>query len=84
MPSKPTHYPALRVIVGPIETEDATRLWDEAIDAFAEALADRFIARARAQVAAELGVEEGRIDRERDRVVVDADDDATGVLGSMA
>ena len=84
MPSKPTKYPALRVIVRPIETEDAARLWDEAIDAFAEALADRAIARARAEVAAELGVDEAHIDRERGRVVEDADDVGATALGSLA
>jgi hypothetical protein len=84
MPSKPTKYPALRVIVSPIETEDAERLWAEAIDAFAEALADRFIAKARAEVAAELGVDEARIDRERGRVVEDADEHRATSLGNMA
>ena len=84
MPSKPTKYPALRVIVRPIETEDATGCWDEALDAFAEAIADRLIAKARAEVAAELGVDEKRIDRERGRVVDEADDGGVGVLGSLA
>lgn len=84
MPSKPTKYPALRVIVAPIETDDATRLWNEAIDTFAEALADRLIAKARAQVAAELGIDEERIDRERGRVVAEVDDDGAGILGSLA
>lgn len=84
MPSKPTKYPALRVIVRPIETEDAARLWNEAIDTLAEALADRLIAKARAEVAAELGLDEERIDRERGRVVVDADEQDPTTLGSLA
>lgn len=84
MPSKPTKFNALRVIVRPIETADAERLWKEALDAFAEGIADQLIAEARAEVAAEVGVPESDIDREAGRVVADADDDAVGVLGSLA
>lgn len=85
MPSKPTTYPKLRVRVEPIESADAERLWAEAIDAFAEALADLFIADARAAVAAELGVEETRIDRERGRTVDDdTEHESARVLGALA
>lgn len=68
MPTFPRKTPRLRVVVTPIPTEDAQRAWDEALDAFAEAMADRLIAQARAEVAAELGVDPDAIDRERDRV----------------
>ena len=68
MPTFPRKTPRLRVVVKPIPTEDAQRAWEEALDAFAEAMADRLIANARAEVAAELGVDADAIDRERDRV----------------
>ena len=84
MPSKPRPHPVLRVIVRPIETEDAQRLWDEAIDAFAEALADRLIAKARAQIAAELGVDEATIDRERGRITEEADAHGAHLLGAVS
>ena len=84
MPSKPTKFNALRVIVRPIETADADRLWKEALDALAEGIADQLIAEARAEVAAELGVPESDIDREAGRVVSDGDGDGLGALGSLA
>lgn len=84
MPSSPRPHPVLRVIVRPIQTEDAQRLWDEAIDAFAEALADLVIAKARAQVAADLGVDEASIDRERGNVVEDADAHGESLLRGVS
>ena len=84
MPSTARPHPVLRVIVRPIETGDAQRLWDEAIDAFCEALADRAIAKARAQVAAELGVDEASIDRERGRVTEEAEEHGAHLLGGVS
>ncbi|MCK9521500.1 MAG: hypothetical protein M0R76_00450 [Proteobacteria bacterium] len=47
---------------------DAEREAAEALDALAEGLADRLIARARMEVARERGVAEEAIDREHERV----------------
>ena len=51
---------------------DAEREAAEALDALAEGLADRLIARARMEVARERGVAEEAIDREHERVAEDA------------
>lgn len=64
--------PRLQVEVIPVPTADYERLVDEALDALADALAEQFIAKARAQVAAELGVDPDDIDRERGRDAAEA------------
>lgn len=83
MPTFPRKHPRLRVLVKPIPTEDALRAEDEALDAFAEAMADRLIANARAEVAAELGLDPDAIDRERDRVSP-FDAESSGPLGALS
>lgn len=62
----------LTIEVTTVPTADYDRLLDEALDALADALAERFIANARAQVAARLGVSPDSIDRERGRDAADA------------
>ena len=74
MPTHPRKHKPLRVILTPVPTEQAQRAYDEALDFFAEALADHIIQRARIAVAAELGVDEADIDRERDRKRAEEDD----------
>lgn len=54
---RPQKHPPLNVILTGVPTRDYEQLEAEAIDALAEALADLFIAKARAEVAAELGIE---------------------------
>lgn len=54
---RPQKYPPLNVILTGVPTRDYEQLEAEAIDALAEGLADLFIAEARAEVAAELGIE---------------------------
>jgi hypothetical protein len=51
---------------------DADREAALALDALAEGLADRFIAKARAEVARERGLSEDAIDREHGRVAEEA------------
>ena len=80
MPTHPRKHKPLRVILTPVPTEQAQRAYDEALDFFAEALADHIIQRARVAVAAELGVDEADIDRERDRKRADDEEDATADL----
>ena len=83
MPTFPRKHAPLKVRVLPIPTEDALRAWDEALDAFAEAMADRLIANARAEVAAELGLDPDAIDLERDRVSP-FDAESSGPLGALS
>ncbi len=59
--------PRLRFEVVALPTADAEQQFDACLDMLADALADRLIARARASIAAELGVDEDRIDRETAR-----------------
>lgn len=59
--------PRLRFEVVALPTADAEQQFDACLDMLADALADRLIARARASIAAEIGVEEARIDREAGR-----------------
>ena len=54
---RPQKHPPLNVILTGVPTRDYEQLEAEAIDALAEGLADLFIAKARAEVAAELGIE---------------------------
>lgn len=54
-----------RVIPVPVPPEEAERAVSNALDLLAGALADKFIADARAEVAARLGVAPDTIDRER-------------------
>lgn len=54
---RPQKHPPLNVILTGVPTPDYEQLEAEAIDALAEGLADLFIAKARAEVAAELGIE---------------------------
>ena len=58
----------LRIEVIPFPTPDALRDQDACLDVLADALADRLIARARAGVAREMGVDARKIDREAGRV----------------
>lgn|GEM_PF-3901624 len=60
--------PRLRIEVVPLPTPDAQRELDACLDVLADALADRLIARARASIAAELGIDEAAIDREAGHV----------------
>ncbi len=59
--------PRLRIEVVPLPTPNAQRELDACLDVLADALADRLIAQARADIAQELGVDEARIDREAGR-----------------
>ena len=45
---------------------DAHRAWDRALDLLADAIAEQLIAEARAEVARELGLDEGALERERE------------------
>ena len=62
-----TVKPKLRIKVVPVPTEDAHRAHAGFLNVLADALAERLVARARAAVAAELGVDEAGIDREASR-----------------
>ena len=66
--------PKLRIEVVPFPTANAQRDLDACLDVLADALADRLIAKARAAVAAELGLDEARIDREAGRAAHEAKD----------
>lgn len=66
--------PKLRIEVVPFPTANAQRDLDACLDVLADALADRLIAKARAAVAAELGLDEERIDREAGRAAREASD----------
>ncbi len=59
--------PNLQIVTEP--AADAEREVAMALDALADALADRLIARARHEVAVERGVAEEEIDREHERVL---------------
>jgi hypothetical protein len=59
--------PTLQIVLEP--AQDAEREVAMALDALADALADRLIARARSEVAIERGVAEEDIDRENERVL---------------
>lgn len=83
MPTFLRKHALLKVRLQPIPTEDALRAEDEALDAFAEAMADRLIAIARAEVAAELGLDPDAIDRERDRVSPFAAE-SSSLLGALS
>ena len=80
MPTHPRKHKPLRVILTPVPTEQARRAYDEALEFFAEAFADHVIQRARLAVAAELGVDESDIDRERDRKREDDEEDFDAAL----
>ena len=56
-----------KVVPVPISAEEARRAEQGFLNVLADALADRLIAKARAEIAAELGVDEDSIDCERDR-----------------
>ena len=80
MPTHPRKHKPLRVILTPVPTEQARRAYDEALEFFAEAFADYVIQRARLAVAAELGVDEADIDRERGRKREDDEEDFDAAL----
>ena len=67
-----TVKPRLRIEVVPVPTEDAHRALEGCLNVLADALAERLIAKARAAVAAELGVGEDGIDREASRAAREA------------
>jgi len=52
---------------------DADREYDAALDLIADLIAERCVARARRELAAEMGVDEAQIDHERGRDLVEAD-----------
>lgn len=54
---------------------DADREFNAALDLIADLIADRCIARARREIAAEMDVDEEQIDRERGRDAMDASAD---------
>lgn len=64
--------PRLRIEVVPVSTEDAQRALEGFLNVLADALAERLIAKARAEIAAELGVDEAGIDRESSRAAREA------------
>lgn len=65
--------PRLRIEVVPVPSEDAHRAQQGFLNVLADALAERLIAKARAEIAAELGVDESRIDREASRAAREAE-----------
>lgn len=73
--------PKLRVEVTARPHKDAEREYSAALDLIADLIAERCIARARRELAAEMGVDERSIDHERGRSAGDVDVDlplATG------
>jgi hypothetical protein len=64
--------PKLRVEVVASPHPDADREYSAALDLIADLLAERCIARARSEIASEMGVDERSIDHERGRDAMDA------------